>query len=44
MNTVNNFVMINLSKGERIDHRGVQLDKTGTSPGAICNNKVTSPR
>ena len=24
--------------------RGVQLEKTGTSPGASCNNKVTSPR
>ena len=25
-------------------NRGVQLEKTGTSPGASCNNKVTSPR
>ena len=23
---------------------GVQLEKTGTSPRASCNNKVTSPR
>ena len=24
--------------------RGVQLEKTSTSPGTSCNNKVTSPR